>query len=507
MGSAVQPGTGIERHALATPTRTAIVDGALSFTYEQLNAAGSRIAAGLRRLGVGADDVVVTKLHTRWEWFAVNLALAKLQAHQVSASWSLMDDELAYVIGDVRPRAFIHDSPTASTTVGEVEQVLLDAADGSLPDVRGWLDSREFPECWSPHPATLIIFTAGTSGRPKGAIVEFSRFHAPPERVQQYLQDQRRTLPSGPWMKSLLCRPLHHLAGPVQGRGCFDAGGELHVLRRFDAREVLRLVCSHGITHLSMVPTMAQRILDLPSEVRAQYDVSTVRMLHLGGAPVSAELKLRAAEFFGPHSIYEGYGSTELRYVTVMTPADQTRKPGSCGRIYDGVEVRIVDEQGQGVPAGVHGEILVRTPMRFSGYLNRPVIEELDAEGFFHTGDVGFLDDDGFMYLSGRKKDMIIRGGVNVYPAEIEAVLMRHPAIADAAVVGVPHRDLGEVPRAFCELRAGISTSSDEVIAFLSGKLAPYKVPAAVEFVTELPRNAMGKVLKRELRASLLASQ
>lgn len=483
----------------------AMIDGDTTVTYRELGERAERLAAALASWGIGAGDLVVTKLHTRWEWFVIHLALSKLEAWHVSASWGLTDQELAHVLKDSAARVFIHDDDEPRLPEGlsgDIRELPLDARGRAVPDLRQMMATPTTERRIAPHPATLVIFTAGTSGQPKGAIVSFRRPAQPNIALNAYLEDQRRTVPGGPGTRALLCRPLHHLAGPVQGRGCLDAGGTLVILRRFDAEAVLALVHRHRLTHLSMVPTMALRIANLPDEIRRRHDVSSIRSLHVGGAPVPYELKKRLVEMFGPNCIYEGYGSTELRYVTVMTPSDQMRKPGSCGRPYAGVELRIVDTDGRALPPGESGEILVRTPLLFSGYLNRPREDwGVDADGYFHTGDAGFLDSDGFLHINGRLKDMIIRGGVNIYPAEIEDQLLRHPAIQEAAVVGIPHADLGEVPKAFCELRIGATATEAELRTFLSACLAPYKVPAAFEFSNSLPRNAMGKVVKRHLTA------
>ena len=487
------------------PDQSAIVDGDATLTYRELGERAERLAAGLAAWGIGAGDLVVTKLHTRWEWFAIHLALSKLDAWHVSASWSLTDQELTHVLKDSAARVFIHDDGESRLPEGlaaGVRELPLDATDDAVPDVRRMMQTPTSERRLALQPATLVIFTAGTSGQPKGAVISFGRSSPPDPALAAYQDDQRRTVPGGTQTRALMCRPLHHLAGPVQGRGCLDAGGTLFILRRFDAETVLSMVERHRLTHLSMVPTMALRIVNLPPATRSRFDLSSIRMLHVGGAPVPYELKKRLVTLFGPDCLFEGYGSTELRYVTVMTPADQLRKPGSCGRPYAGVEVRIVDATGRALPRGESGEILVRTPLLFSGYLNRPREQwGIGDDGFFHTGDAGFLDEEGFLHINGRLKDMIIRGGVNLYPAEIEDQLLQHPAIQEAAVVGVADADLGEVPKAYCELRAGAKATAEELRTFLASRVAPYKVPVAFEFQPSLPRNAMGKVVKRLLVA------
>ena len=480
-------------------SHSAIIDGDTRLSYHDLGRLASRVAAGLAGIGIRGDELVVTKLHTRWEWIVINKALGQLGAIHVSASWALKDTELRTVLATSGAKAIIHDGSSAPDVGGGASVVTVEADNSTEPSIRRWLE-QDAPEAPDHPSARLVIFTAGTTGTPKGALIDLASTATDQARVLAYRKDQAAHLPAGPWMRSLLCRPLHHLAGPVQAHGVLNQRGTLVILRKFDPVAVLELIHRHRLTHLSMVPTMVSRILDLPSDVRSSFDVTSVRVLHVGGAPVPIDLKQRAITYFSPDCLFEGYGSTELRYVTLVTPKDTFRKPGSCGRPYAGVHLRIVDSDGTDVPVGTTGEIRVDTPLRFRGYLGHPPTEGFDQQGCFCTGDLGHLDEEGFLYIDGRQKDMIIRGGVNIYPAEIEAVLMSHPSVAEAAVIGAPDRDLGEVIWAYCELRSAQKISVQELLAFLQERLAPYKVPAVIKLVDALPRNAMGKVLKRELR-------
>jgi long-chain acyl-CoA synthetase len=253
---------------------------------------------------------------------------------------------------------------------------------------------------------------------------------------------------------------------------------------------------------------MGGRMVALPETVRAKLDLSSMRSLHVGGAPVHYDLKVKLIELFGPDCLFEGYGSTELQYVTVMEPAEQMRRPGSCGRPYDGVSVRLLSAGGLEVPAGEIGELTVRTPLLFAGYLRngKPERQGVDDEGYFHTGDLARMDEDGFLYIVGRRSDMIIRGGVNIYPAEVEAALLKHPEIADAAVFGIPDDDLGEIVVACCELHPASIFDEAGLREFCSDKLAKYKVPARFVRCDSFPRNAMNKTIKRELRDQFLRS-
>jgi len=244
---------------------------------------------------------------------------------------------------------------------------------------------------------------------------------------------------------------------------------------------------------------MLNRIVNLPERVLAKYDVSSIRVITTGASPCPHAVKEKVIAYFGDHCLYESYGSTEVGLVTRMLPQDHLLKPGSCGQLLDNVELKLVDAEGREVPRGGIGEILVKTPLMIERYLNQGKPEELQ-QGFFATGDIGRVDDDGFLYILDRKKDMIIAGGVNIYPAEIENALREHPAVLDAAAFGIPHAERGEEVKAVVECKDGFSVSEPELIAFVSDKLAAYKRPRSIDFVREIPRNPAGKPLKAAMR-------
>jgi long-chain acyl-CoA synthetase len=269
---------------------------------------------------------------------------------------------------------------------------------------------------------------------------------------------------------------------------------------RFDAEEALRVIDREKITLSFLVPTMLSRIVSLPEPVRARYDVSSIQMLNTGASPCPQPVKEKVIAYFGSRCLYEAYGSTEVGVVARMEPDDHLKKPGSCGKLLEGVTLRLVDEQGRTVPPGEPGEVLVRTPRMIERYLNEGAPAELH-DGFFFTGDIGRMDDDGYLFIVDRKKDMIIAGGVNIYPAEIENALRRHPDVVDVAVFGVPHPELGEQVKAAIELAEGAKTSEADLIGYVSSELAAYKRPRSIDFMRELPRNPAGKLLKAELRA------
>jgi long-chain acyl-CoA synthetase len=340
------------------------------------------------------------------------------------------------------------------------------------------------------------VYTSGTTGRPRGVVL--ARTGGAEVRVAP--RPEASVPGSSEPARNLLGAPLNHAAGQASARATHASGGCVYIMPRFDAEEALRIISREKITTTFLVPTMLNRIVSLPAEVRARYDVSSIRVITTGASRCPQSIKEKVIEYFGGHCLYESYGSTEVGLVSRMRPEDHLRKPGSCGRLLPNVELKLVGPDGREVPEGELGEICVRTPVMIESYLNRGAPDEL-ADGFFATGDVGRLDEDGFLYIVDRKKDMIISGGVNIYPAEIENALRAHPSVFDVAVFGAPHPEWGEEVRAVVECIDGRSVTESELLAFVKSELAAYKRPRAITFVRELPRNAAGKILKTELRA------
>ncbi len=271
-------------------------------------------------------------------------------------------------------------------------------------------------------------------------------------------------------------------------------------MERFDAERAIELIARHRVTTTFMAPILLRRILDLPDEVRSRHDVSSMRALIVAAAPFPADLKRRAVEYFGP-SVFEFYGASETGLVTLIGPDDLLRKPDSCGRVLPGVEVRLLGEDGEEVPEGRPGELWTRSLGGSAEYFNNAeATERSSRDGFFTVGDIAWRDAEGFIHICDRKVDMVISGGVNIYPAEIEAVLAGHPAVEDVAVIGVPDEEWGEALLAVLRLRAGAAATDTELIEHCRGALAGYKVPRTFVRVDDFPRDAAGKVLKRLLR-------
>jgi long-chain acyl-CoA synthetase len=507
----------VEYWARRTPDAPALSETARSLSYRQWNDAADRVAQALHARGsVGEGDRVAVCARNCIEWFVAQAAIAKLEALLVPVSHRLTPAEVHYIVADSAARAFLFDSEDADAMArvwtnqpsGEKESqvaVVLSVVRSQRPDVL-WLSEVSghgelVPRLARSAPRS-IVYTSGTTGRPRGVVMgrtqgSRTKGSRPPEAepTRSAKPDETAGL-----MRNLLGAPLNHAAGQASARATHAVGGCVTVMPRFDAEEALRIIAREKITTSFLVPTMLNRIVNLPDDVLARYDVSSIRVLTTGASPCPQSVKEKVIAYFGNHCLHESYGSTEVGLVTRMLPADHLRKPGSCGRLRRGVEVRIVGDDGREVAPGEVGEIHVRTPFMIERYLSEGPPDEL-SDGYFATGDVGRFDADGFLYVVDRKKDMIISGGVNIYPAEIESALREHPSVLDAAVFGIPHPEWGEEVKAVVECVRGRTVDEAELLAFVSDELAGYKRPRSIDFVTEIPRNPAGKALKAELRA------
>jgi acyl-CoA synthetase (AMP-forming)/AMP-acid ligase II len=341
-----------------------------------------------------------------------------------------------------------------------------------------------------------MIYTSGTTGKPKGA----RRTRTDRELVFALLQELRMGFDE----IHLTTGPLYHSGPNAFALLSMTLGGTVVVMRKFDALEWVRLVREHRVTSTFSAPTQLKRIVSLPDDVLARADCSSMRTLIANAAPVPYALKREVIEKLGEGFLFEVYGSTELGVDTVLRPEDQLRKPGSCGRPYGHIRLKVVDETGRDCPPGEPGELYIRTTLAMDGY--HETAEQLselgDAPGerWQSVGDVARIDEEGFVYICDRKNDMIISGGMNIYPAEIEAVLYSHPDVMDAAVFGVPDEEWGEKVHAVVQPRAGREIDLAALGSFVDERLAGYKRPRSWELRAELPRTESGKLLKRLLR-------
>jgi acyl-CoA synthetase (AMP-forming)/AMP-acid ligase II len=494
----------IALHAARQPDRPAIIEGDRVLTWAAFAERRNRLARGLAPLGLAPGEHAVVYAYNSTDVLVTTAALRALGAIGVPMNHRLAAEEVAYIVADADATVvFVGDD-----FVGIAERVRHD-----VPSVRHWILLGAERRPWAVALADLIagrdgsplpvgdgatggsmIYTAGTTGRPKGAL----RRAIDPARVIPRLAAFDLVDPSH---VHLVAGPLYHSAPGAFALFTHLLGGTVVVLPHFDPEAALRAIADHRCTSTFMAPTLLKRLVELPAAVRARHDVSSMRVVIVAAAPCPMAVKEAVVAWFGP-VLYEFYGSTELGINTVLRPEDVLRKPGSCGRAAPDVELAILDDDGRVVPRGTPGEVHVRRDDgMFDEYWKNPAATRDAVRGdWLSVGDVAWMDDEGFVYICDRKRDMIISGGVNVYPAEVEDVLHRHPAVMDVAVFGVPDDAWGERVHAAVHPRAGVPVDADDLRAFAREHLAGFKVPRTVSFHADFPRDAAGKLVKRVLR-------
>jgi len=501
-------GCAITDTARRSPAKPAMILGERVRTYGELDERIHRTARALVRAGVGEGDRVAVGLHNSFEWFELLNALGRLGAILVPVSYRGKGPEIAHMIADSGARLLVTENALAP----EVDRAL---AELGWSDDRVWVIGSESPWRGSPLEAKLaselpepipnarpggaynvMIYTSGTTGRPKGIL----RDPLPPERASEQMKGLAAMWGFGETEVHLVCGPLYHTAPGAQGQMHLGLGATLVIQPRFDAEECLALIERHRITTVMMVPAMFFRILALPEEKRRR-DLSSIKKILHAAAPCPIEVKRRILEVFPPGVVWEFYGASEGGG-TWIGPEEWLRKPGSVGRAWPGARIFIVGDDGKELPPNEIGTIYLQSggAGRFAYKGDADKTASAFRGDAFTVGDVGYLDEDGCLFICDRKHDMIISGGANIYPAEVEQVLYRHPAVVDAAVIGVPHDEMGEAVKAIVELRAGRAATAEDLIAFCRQELSHYKCPRTVDFVPELPREPQGKVKKHVLR-------
>lgn len=508
-------------HAAAQPAKLAVVDdrgeaGVRTLTYAQLETRSNQLARVLRDHGVTAGSKVVWCGQNSVGIVEMVNAARKLGATAVPLNYRLSDEEAAYVTDHSDATVVYTDAAYAPmfarirADIPKVAHVLV--FDGDAPDAMVALDPlvaaapTDPPEAPPEDLATgaTMIYTSGTTGKPKGA---FRRSAASPEQLGAMLA----FIGYRPDDVYLTTGPLYH-SGPGGFMGIALAMGQTIVLQhKFDPEDWLRLVDTYRCTSTFAAPTPIRMICNLPADVLDRYDRSSMRIMIANAAPWSFALKQRYVATFPPESLFEVYGSTELGVNTILRPEDQMRKPGSCGKEAPLVEIRLYDEHGEivtGTGPDATGELFVRSPSVFADYYKQhDKFVEDHRDGFQTVGDIAYRDDEGFLYICDRKKDMIISGGMNIYPAEVEAALEQHPDIYEAAVFGIPSEEWGESVHAVVVQRPGADLTDADVVAHARAHLASYKVPRSISWLDELPKTGSGKILKRELRQPFWADR
>jgi len=461
-----------------------------------------RAAGALQALDITSADTVALMLRNTPHVIELMLALRWLGATWCPINWHYKHEELRYILDDSGAKLFVAEAALlrelhAAVPPGTTAIAVGDA--GAAWPQWDVLRATAAP-CADPAgtPRGPMLYTSGTTGRPKGI-----RRH-PPSAAQAARTLDRARLCYGlePGMRALLNAPIYHSApnGYVVGVSQMP-DATLLLEQRFDAERTLQLIERHRLTHAYLVPTLYVRLLRLPDDVKRKYDVSSMRHVSSTGSPCPPEVKRAMIDWWGP-VFTESYGSSELGYMTYVTSAEALAKPGTAGRAIPGCELAILDEQGHALPAGQPGLIYARQPtmVDFTYQGNDGARRAMERDGFMTMADVGYLDRDGYLFIVDRSADMVISGGVNIYPAEIEQALLGMHGIEDCAVFGIPDDEFGEALAAAVQPRDGVQLSADDVRGFLREHLAGYKVPHVVTFHDTLPREDTGKIFKRKLR-------
>jgi long-chain acyl-CoA synthetase len=479
---------------------------------------GGRLATALAASGVGEDDSVALLMRNDLCLLEAMIATAQLGAYLVPINWHQKSEEVRFILEDSGAKVLLAHADLLAGVPGAVPAgVKVFAAPtppelalaysvpakncGIAPDVASL---ETLIEAHPPMADTTrvgsrgsIVYTSGTTGRPKGV----RRFALDPAAARRFGELSEKWFDLRPGIRTVMAGPMYHSAPSTYTRAVLRSGGSIVLMPRFDAEQLLALIERERISHLHMVPTMFVRMLRLPEEVKRRYDTSSLEFVIHGAAPCSGEVKQAMIEWWGP-VIHEYYAATETGMVSRSSSAEWLQRPGTVGKAWPGRSVLVYADDGRPAPPGVAGEIYVSLHgVPDFTYQNADAQRAaIDRGGLVTNGDVGYVDEDGYLFLVDRKKDMVISGGVNIYPAEIEGALAMHPAVADSAVIGVPDEEFGEKVAAFVQLVPGGQVTDDALREYLRAKLSNYKIPRMFTFVTQLPRDDSGKLMKRKLR-------
>src|SRR3954447_17969489 len=495
------PAAGSAAAATRFPNETAIIDELGDLTFRETHRRSNALANAMQDRGVVEGDGVAILARNHRYFVEATIACAKVGARALYLTTSFAGPQAREVLEREKPKATIYDAEFAKLIshatqgrrtkryvawVGDDEPI---TGDERLEDL---IETTDPDDVLPPsEEAKFVILTSGTTGTPRGASRSAPKgldpigglFGRVPYRVRE---------------KHFVVAPLFHAWGIGQYMIGAALSADILLQRRFDPEGTLAWIDEHKPSVVAVVPVMLARILDLPQEVRAKYDISSLRIVFASGSALPGGAPGGWMNAFGDN-LYNLYGSTEVAWATIATPEDLRKAPGTAGKPPKGTILKIVDKNGNELPVGETGRIFVGSELVFEGYTGGGS-KETDAAGLMSTGDMGHIDEEGRLFIDSREDDMIVSGGENVYPGEVEELLSKHPKITDAAVVGVEDQEFGQRLKAFVVPSGGAELSEDDVKKYVKEHLAGYKVPRDVEFLDELPRNATGKVLKRELQ-------
>ena len=495
-----------ERGAARAPLHRALVSGDNSLDYALLHDAVLRCVAVLRASGIGKGDRVGYLGLNSIDYVILLQAALRVGAVTVAINWRLVAREIAFIVGDARIALLVTEAERLEAIGESVDLVLLvDAAHQERPPFREWIAQFD-PDPGiaeiDPRDVAVQLYTSGTTGSPKGALLTHASLTA--SLGQGALAGEEWSA----WHDSdvsLVAMPQFHIGGTAWTLQTLNAGGTAVLLGKPEISDIIDAVERHRVTKMFAVPAVLSLILAHPRAMGA--DLSSVRALLYGASPIPLDILKRSMALFPNARFVQMYGATETSGTIVYLPPEDHDIGGNermtgCGKPFPQVELRVVDPDGSDVAPGVVGEILVRSPLVMKGYHNLPEASAAAFDGdWYRTGDAGFLDADGYLYLFDRVKDMIVSGGENIYPAEVESALHDHPGVQDCAVIGVPDARWGEAVKAIVVRAPDTLIGGAELIAFARTRIAGFKVPKSIDFVDTLPRNPSGKILKKELRA------
>lgn len=489
------------RPALVTPDGQAL-------TFGELGGRVNRISHALQALGLRRGDHVALLLPNTLEWIESYLAATQIGLYVTPINWHLTGEEAAYIVENCDARVLIADVHYAATALQAAREAsLAENQCYAVGDIPGFSPYESLLAGQPETPpdersaGTLMLYTGGTTGKPKGVLRPLPE--GKPEQAAQLGQMLFFLFDVKPGAGVHLCQgPLYHSAPAGFSTGALHMGQTLVLMDKWDAENALQCIERYRVTATHMVPTMFVRLLRLPETIRNRYDLSSLRNVIHAAAPCPVEIKRQMLDWWGP-VIYEYYGATEGGG-TLVKPREWLAHPGTVGRAWPGVQVRILDDEGRELPAGEIGTIYMTAGLGDFQYHKDPdKTRSVKRDGMITAGDLGHLTAEGWLFISDRRTDLILSGGANIYPAEIEAVLVNHPKVADVAVFGVPDADWGEAVQAVIELIKGVAGSAElaeEIRQFAAQHLARYKLPRHIDFSDHLPRLPSGKLLKRHLK-------